>query len=229
MAVTAQSILTRVIEVLQDADLTRWKLDELCRHFNDGQRVTATLRPDATAQTTSWVLSVGARQTLPVTAAKLIEVVRNTGGKKRAVRLAPRAIIDALLPNWHNMTPVTEIIHYMHDLRDPRTVYVYPPAASGASLESVFSLYPTDITVPSPTAALGDVTGQLSLADHYADPMVDYILYRAYLKDAEVPENDQRANAHFTMYANALGVELKSAMAVSPDQSGDSNRPPAAV
>ena len=47
MAITAQSLIRRVVETLQDNTSIRWPVAELVRYLNDGQREVAIYRPDA--------------------------------------------------------------------------------------------------------------------------------------------------------------------------------------
>jgi hypothetical protein len=106
-------------------------------------------------------LVAGSLQTLPNDAKMLLNVERNTGGNKRAVKMPKngKAIVDAQIPNWRSLTGVTEILEAYYDERDPLHFEVYPPATtSGASLEIVYAVYPTDISIPpaapsTPTSA----------------------------------------------------------------------------
>ncbi len=154
MPITAQSIIRRVVDEAQDNTSVRWPLNELVRYLNDGQREVLVYRPDAMVLNAALVLATGSKQALPANGSKLIEVVRNTGGTKRPVRLVNREILDAQLPGWHALTGVTEILHYTYDPRDPRTFYVYPPATNAASLDIVYAALPTDIVEPASGASL---------------------------------------------------------------------------
>lgn len=216
MAFTAQSILSRVVITLQDPNATRWPTAELVRYLNDGQRDIVLVRPDATAKTATMTLAAGARQTLPTDGAKLMEVIRNSNGNKRAIRLVSRVVLDAQAPDWYNKTGVTEIKHYMFDSREPRVFYVYPPATTAASVDMVYAAYPTEITEPSAGALYTAVTGNISVADIYVNALVNYILYRAYSKDSENALNAQLATSFYQLYQNLLGVELSGTTGVAP-------------
>lgn len=227
MAIPAQQIIRRCVETLQDTTSIRWPVAELVRYLNDGQREVVLHRPDAMVTNATLPLVAGSRQTLPTNGAKLIEVIRNTNG--RAVRLVNREILDAQTPGWHNLNGTTEVLHYMYDPRDPRVFYVYPPAASGASLEIVYAAYPTDIAEPASGATFSAVVGNIGLPDIYGNVLQDYILYRAYTKDSEYAGNLQRAQAHYAAFANALDIEIKATVAVAPNPVGNPNRQPVNV
>lgn len=224
MAITAQSLIRRVVETLQDNTSIRWPVNELVRYMNDGQREIVLYRPDSMVTNGTLALVAGTKQSLPANGSKLIEVVRNSTGNKRSVRLANREILDAQTPGWHALTGSAEVLHYMFDPRDPKVFYVYPPATASASLEIVYSALPTDVTEPADGAIWSDVTGNISVPDIYGNVLQDYILYRAYSKDSEYAGNGPRAQAHYAAFANALGIEIKATVAVGPNPVGNPNR-----
>jgi hypothetical protein len=217
MALTAQSIIRRAVETLQDTTSIRWPVNELVRYLNDGQREVVLYRPDSMVTNAAVSLAAGAKQSLPSNGSKLIDVIRNSSSPKRSVRLTDRHILDSQTPNWYNLTGATEILHYMYDPRDPKVFYVYPPAAaSGASVELVYSAYPSDITEPADGAVYTAVTGNISLPDIYANLLTDYILYRAYTKDAEYAGNAARAQAHYGSFQAALSTEMNGTTGIAP-------------
>jgi hypothetical protein len=217
MTIAAQSIIRRVVETMQDNTSVRWPVAELVRYLNDGQREVVLYRPDSMVTNATVALVAGAKQAVPTNGSKLIDVIRNTAGTKRSVRMTMRNILDTQSPNWYNLTGVTEILHYMYDARDPKVFYVYPPAAStGASVEIVYSAYPTDITEPADGALYTAVTGNISLPDIYGNVLADYILYRAYTKDSEYAGNAQRAQAHYAAFQAALTTEMAGTTGVAP-------------
>lgn len=226
MTIPAQSIIRRVVETLQDPTSVRWPVSELVRYLNDAQREIILHRPDAAITSTSVPLLAGTRQSLPAGGTKLVEVLRNTGGNKRAVRMVNREILDAQLPGWHSQPGATEILHFMYDPREPRAFHVYPPAsASGASLEVSYASMPADIAEPAEGALYTAVAGNFALPDIYANACQDYTLYRAYSKDSEYAGNAARAQAHYGAFANALSIEVKATVAVAPQSAGNPNRP----
>ena len=217
MTIAAQSIIRRVVETMQDNTSVRWPVAELVRYLNDGQREVVLYRPDSMVTNATITLASGAKQALPTNGSKLIDVIRNTAGTKRSVRMTVRNILDTQSPNWYNLAGVTEILHYMYDPRDPKVFYVYPPAAaSGASVEVVYSAYPTDITEPADGALYSAVAGNISLPDIYGNVLADYILYRAYTKDSEYAGNAQRAQAHYAAFQAALTTEMAGTTGVAP-------------
>lgn len=224
MPISAQSVIHRCVETLQDPTSIRWPVAELVRYLNDGQREVALYRPDSMGTSATMTCVVGTKQSLPANGAKLIEVVRNVTGTKKAVRLTNREILDAQTPGWHNLAGVGEVLHYMYDPRDPRVFYVYPPATATAQLDIVYSAYPQDVTEPAGGSLYTAVVGNIGVPDIYTNALQDYILYRAYTKDSEYAGNTARAQAHYAAFANALGVEIKATVSVGPNPVGNPNR-----
>ena len=216
MTIPAQSLIRRVVETLQDSTSIRWPVSELVRYLNDAQREVILYRPDAAVTNAPVTLVAGSRQSLPSGGTKLVEVVRNSTGTKRAVRLVNREILDAQLPGWHAQTGAAEVLHYMYDPRVPTEFFVYPPAGTGVILVGAYSVNPTDVAEPANGSLYTAVTGNINVIDALANCLQDYILYRAYTKDSEYAGNGTRAQAHYTSFANALGIELKGTVGAMP-------------
>lgn len=214
-------IISRAKTLLQDTTSVRWPLLELQGWLNDAYRETANLKPDCCTQTGPYTCTVGARQVLTSvfpSATRLVEVTRNLAATstKGAVRLVSRRMLDDQRRNWYAETPATTIEHYMYDPRVPKEFLVYPPATADAQLEVVYAAVPTEHTLSE--SQLGDpaTTEVIRLDDSYANILVDYIVYRAYSKDAEYAANANRAVAHFGAYKEALTGAAGAATASQP-------------
>ena len=223
MPILASSTIRRATDLLMDNTSVRWPANELVRYLNDGQREVLIARPDAINKTATVTLVAGTRQNLDAMAlspapTKLIEITRNmaAASTKRAVRLVPRQILDAQTPGWHGLAGTVDILHYIFDPRDPKTFYVYPPALATAQLEVMYSGVPVDVVEPAAGALFSDVVGNLGVPDIYGNAILDYIMYRAYSKDAEFAGNEARAQAHYGAFSMSLGMEIKATLAVQP-------------
>lgn len=216
MAISAQSILQRVVRTLNDDTSVRWTVPELVRYFNDGQRDIATLRPDSMNVRTLHTLVAGAKQSLPANGTKLIDV--NANGNKGAVTLVATAILDAQMRNWRNLPGTNDILHYTYDPREPKTFEVYPPALATAQLDIEYSAVPTDIAEPAEGTTYTAVTGDFALSDLFANAQQHYILYRCYSKDTEYTANPARAQSFYQAYANDLGIEARMTVGVGPTE-----------
>lgn len=216
MTTPAQSIILDVQIALLDVSGTRWPATELVKYLHDGQRAIAQMRPDTTATVVAFTpAAAGARHTLPAAAASLIDIPRNAGVRKRAITKVDQVLLDATVRDWQGMAPAAEIQHFMHDLREPRAFLTYPPAATTAALELVYSAYPA-ATATASGAAAATVSGNIDLPDEWANPLLNYVLYRAYSKDAEVAGNAQLAASHLALFNNAAGIQLEASSTVAP-------------
>ena len=206
MAVTVQSVIDRVQTVLQDTTGVRWPVvAELVLWINDAQREVALLKPDSSAANDTVTLSAGTKQSIPSGGNRLSKAVRNmsaasSGTGKRSVRLVDREVLDAQTPDWHDPSVTgdaahtTIVKHYIYDEANPRNFYVYPGVAGNAYLEIIYSANP--VTVAQ--------SGSLSIPDIYANAIMNYVLYMAYMKDAEYAGNAQRASSHFQIFTAAV-------------------------
>lgn len=216
--VKVYDLVNKAQTILQDTTSTRWPQDELVGWLNDAYREIILARPDANSQSGTFSCAEGTRQVLTnefPSALRLLDIVRNvgTGSSQGAVRLIERAILDDQRRTWHAEDPATNIEHFIFDPDLPREFMVYPPAATGAALEVVYSSVPTDHDV---SVDYSTSTETIKIVDSYANAILDYMLYRAYSKDAEYAANSQRAVSHFQAMQNALGIKTKSDSAGDP-------------
>lgn len=206
-------ILGRASIILQDSTNVRFPNDELLKFFNDAQKEVVLHRPDANMQNVNnFTCVAGSKQTIPTTGLRLVDVVRNVGG--RAITQVDRKILDETLPNWHETTAdsTRKIEHFIFDPADPKHFYVYPKATTAFQLEIVFSAAPSDISISN----FNTDTTTISVDDVYANSLLDYILYRAYQKDSEFAGNAQRSMMHYQGFTNSLGVKTQVDAAVTP-------------
>ncbi len=216
MTTPAQPIILAAQDELQDPAGVRWPATELVQHLHEGQRAIAQKRPDTTATVVTFSPAApGARHTLPAAAASLIDIPRNAAGRKRAITKVDQVLLDATVRDWQGMTPSAEVLHFMHDLREPRVFLTYPPAAATTSLELVYSAYPASTPTASGATA-ATVSGNIDLPDEWATALRYYVLFRAWSKDAEYGGNPQLAATNYGLFKAELGEQLESAATVAP-------------
>jgi hypothetical protein len=197
--ITAQSILNRAATILQDTTNTRWPEDELLDWLNDGQREVVLAKPDAAAKVESVELVEGTQQAIPADGLSLLDVIRNVaadGSPGRAVKVTQRQQLDDTLPDWHAQAQGASVQLFVFDERNPKGFWVYPPSDGSGKVDVLYSAAPADVTLAE----------TLSVDDVYANALLDYVLYRAYMKDADYAANDQRATAQYQRFMRALGV-----------------------
>ena len=206
MSVTVQSVIDRVQTVLQDTTGVRWPVvNELVLWINDAQREIALLKPDASATNTTITLVDGTKQDIPTGGNRLLKVVRNmsaasNGTGKRAVRLVDAEVLNGQTPDWHDPSVSgdaahTNIVkHYVYEEQNPRNFYVYPGVSGDAYLEIVYSSNPVTVSQ----------SGNLTIPDIFANAVLNYVLYMAYMKDAEYAGNQQRAQSHYQLFNTSV-------------------------
>lgn len=221
MTVSAQSIIFEVQRTLNDLAGVRVPASDLVVMLNRAQRDIHTARMDTTASLAEVVLVQGDIQTLPPEIAQLIDLPGLATGTKAAISKVDQALLDATAPNWRSGTATENVKHYIYDLRDPRTFYVYPPAVEGTVLRAKYSAYPRDIDPPaSPGLSYTTVSGDISLAPEWQTALLMLTLAYAYMSDLEGVTNSQMAALHLQQASALLGVELQAKAAVGP-QRGD--------
>jgi len=211
--IVAQSILERASTIIQDATNIRWPPSELLDWLNDAQREIVRIKPDAFAKNESRELEPGTKQSLASDGIALIDVPRNMGvdGQTpgKVIRQIPRRQLDDQRPDWHSQDPTAEVEHFMFDMRDPKHFYVWPPSDGTGQVEQIYSAAPDEVAEPE--------TDTITLDDVYSNTILDFILYRAYLKDADYAGNAQRASAAYQAFLQALGLLGQTQAIVNPN------------
>lgn len=219
--ILASAIVNQAATILQDTTNVRWPAPELLGWLNAGQQDIVLYKPNASVKNAARQLSPGTRQALPTDGIALLDVTRNLGTTGntpgRAIRIVAREVLDAQLPDWHTATATAEVKHYVYSAADPKHYYVYPPQPSSSCgwVEEIYSCAPPNVTINQPIA----------LDDIYANILLDYILYRAYSKDAEYSANEKNAATHFTAYVNALRGKTGAEQLADPNDKGAANTP----
>jgi hypothetical protein len=188
MSLSVNSLLERSLVILQDAGATRWPDAERLDWLNDGLRELAALKPDACVKRAVQSLVPGAKQALPANSLFLIGVESAAG-----VTVIPcvRSVLDAFCPNWMAV-PGKTVNNFMYSPLDPKVFYIYPAQADASvSVTLIYSAY------PDPAIA----GGTLDVQDKYVNALLDYVLFRAYSKDAEFAGAAQLAAAYYQSFA----------------------------
>lgn len=225
---TGKEIMERADDLLNDADRTRWPLAERADWINEAVKAVILAKPSASSETTVITLSAGTLQSVPQsgtpTPLRIIDVVRNitstdplTGG--RVVTPVGRNILDAQEPHWHDANYIrqaTEVRHVIFDEDNPLQFYVYPGNNGNGKVEAVMSVLPTVLTASGDVTDIDSYTGDIGLQDLYSVPVLDYLLYRCFLKD-DLQGAPQRATFHYQRFAEAVGLKIQVEGATSPN------------
>jgi len=218
-------IMRRVVRVLNDNQSVRWQLLELQDWLNDAYVAIINERPDANVTVATITLAAGSKQsltTLVPTATTLIDITRNMAASslKLPIFRIDREVLDQFIPNWHNVSQSVDVQNWVHDLLTPKEFFVYPPATSAAQVEIATSSVPTKHTLTeeqlAPYASTAEV---IKVDDTYANAIVDYVLYRAFLKDSETA-NAASVALHLGEFNRQIGAKAQVDVGVSKMKGG---------
>lgn len=204
---TIQDLLATVSRELTDeGPLRRWTQDDLVKYYNSAVAALATYRPDIFATTKTVTCVAGTRQALPVGARRLIEVERNTMGRK--LRYCERGVLDDMDPDWMLSTGSTEAEAYSYDETNPSIFWLYPGVAANTQVDVVASVMPEQVSV-------AQISQPLPFDLAFYTPCMDWIIYRAYMRDADDTANSMRGQMHLQAFAQYLGIKIESDKALS--------------
>ena len=214
-------LIVRAQTLLQDEDSVRWTVAELQYWLNDAYRETLIFRPDSNTITAEFTCVAGPRQVLTTifpNATRLVSVLRNTAttSNKYAVRLVDRRVLDDQRKGWYAETPTVSVEEYMFDARQPKEFLVYPPATSASKLEVSYAQVPSPHTLSDVQLTNLATAETIRIDDTFANSLLDYMLYRAFSKDAEQQGNATRAVAHYQAFQSSLGVAAQANAASQP-------------
>ncbi|MBV7408765.1 DUF6682 family protein [Maritimibacter sp. DP1N21-5] len=208
MTITAQDVIDRAALTLQDVDTVRWTTHEMLMWLQDAVRETAAIKPSTFAATIELSLEAGADQVLPDTATQMIRVLRNTDGA--AITVVERHILDVMEPGWPTtaVVPFTDaVLHVIYDDEAPGEYMVYPGNTGNGSIQAVCCVPPVI------TETTDDITAKAAIVP----VLTDYLLFRAFSKEAGIPGSAARAQAHRALFDVALGNKAKSELYSNPD------------
>lgn len=210
MQFTAGYIVERAKRLLLDESFDRWDRTELLIWINDAVKAVVSRDPSALSLTSIVELEAGAYQTAPDGTVGIHDITRNVSGSGvfgRAIKLASRRLLDDQVPDWYGKTPASTILHYTYDERSPKTFYVYPPAAAGTRVEMVRYAVPDDIDSED---------DGIPLTREYLEPLLNFVLYRAFSKDDE-SSSDARAAGYYAAFKAALDDDIGASVTTSPN------------
>lgn len=210
------TILKHAQTILLDRTGTRWPMQELLGWLNMGQLSIVGHRPDALSVSEPFAAKQGTYQELPAEGLRLIDIPRNEGASKRPIRAIPRHVLDDQHVDWHDESSLANAVdHFTYDDRSPKCFYLYPAPAEGVTVRLVYSVAPPAIAI----ANFETDNATISIDDTYANPLLDFVLFRAYSKDATYAGNAERAAMAMNSYNNALGIKTQVDQAMSPNNS----------
>lgn len=179
-------LLDRAAVQLHDEGFTDWTPTELLEYLNEGIRFALGVRPDLFTVSKALQLVPGARQALPLRDIRLIRIHGTS-----PFRLVD---MDAFQPAWRSGADgPLEQVAYEPDT--PDVFWTYPPQPDPAA-----SVQADVVSDPTPVGP----ADELPIDQVAEQPLVDFMLYRSYSKDAEFAGQDGRAALHYQVAKEGL-------------------------
>lgn len=212
MTIAASVLINQAKTITLDSGATRWSDAEWLDWLNAGQREIVSIAPEAGRTVGNLTTVAGTKQTLPAAATFLHRLIRNMGAGGATPGEAPRPttleLMDRQFPTWHADTSGAAVKNYMYDPLTPLTYYVWPPMTGATQVEAEYTALPSDLTLSSQN---------IGVPDRFANALLDYMLYRAFSKDIELPGMADRAALHRGYMEKALGLNQSAAATTEAD------------
>jgi len=202
-SIVASTIIDKAAFVLTDTANTRWTRAELLLWISEAQRQIISIKPDASNTITTVNLVQGSRQPLPTDGWQLLKVVKNMIGTAagKVIRPTTRDQLDTMDSNWHATTQTKTVTNYIYESMDQTSFYVYPPNDGTGQAEINYSkIY----------GNLANENATINVLDIYEPAIVNYVLYRAFSKDAEFGPASAEAQAYLNAFLS--GVKAQEAV-----------------
>ena len=199
----ASAIILSARQAIQDLQAVRWTDTALLEYLNEAQLEISRYKPDSCIKNETFSTTSGIVQQLPSDAIRLIDVVCNVGGS--AITQVDRKGLALQNPGWPKETASSSIKAFMYHDADPTRFYVYPPAASGASLAVVYSARPAVVAAADP----------ISLTDEYKSSLIHYICFKCFSEDSMSPDAN-KASMYHQLFINSLQMSDAADKTVEP-------------
>lgn len=198
----AKTIIDKASVILGDVAATRWTTAELLGWLNDGQRELVSISPPVNIKNIALQLVSGVKQALPSDGILLMDIPHNLGSLGTTVGTlinhVPKEIMLKRIPGWTTTMANGIVKHYVYSVSDPLIFYVYPPQpASPKYVECVYSAIPVLI-------ANANAGTKITINDTYQNALLDYLLYRAFIKDSDSANQTARGQEHYKMFIGSV-------------------------
>lgn len=199
MAHTAKSVAETARILLNDDAGIRWTDEEVLVWINEGRREMAGKSPKLFAQQAKVIktLDAGTYQTVSTQncygIANVLHNINANGSVGKIIDSPDRDAMDNFMPGWKFATG-KDVTHWWPDDLNPLAFWVYQ-AVAGGKIEMLLLITPAD---------LGTIDDVALPFDQHLSTLVNYVLYRAYSKNAEVAQNGQIATSFLTLFNSAF-------------------------
>ncbi|WP_422135928.1 DUF6682 family protein [Endozoicomonas sp. ALD040] len=120
----------------------------------------------------------------------------------RSVTKTTRESLDSLIANW-SVTTGTNVERFIYDEKSPGVFYVYPVPAANHIINIMINRTPVPVTITD----VGNDPTDMELDTVWLNPVINYLMFRAYITDGETEENLMQAQSYLKMFANDLQLK----------------------
>lgn len=203
---TIKYIVDEARAVLQDARKAYWTDAELLAYANGGRLVLYATKPRLYEVTEPVTLQAGTLQSLPNGSEHLFTPLDNLlASSRRGITMIDEQLLVRARPRWRAERESDVILHVIYRESSPRSYEVYPPAMAGTQIRLSYARPPAEITLtqlddPNPP--------ELTEEGSDADALIDYVLHRAYGKQADtVPDAGQLSGDYLKLFMTKIAGE----------------------
>ena len=204
MTIAVSSVLSRAFTLLLDETAIRWPRAELLNSINDGVLEMAVLNPLLFTGRATMPLEQGVYQTIPAGKRHLNRIISNTTGS--AVRMVTQGFLDVQDPNWYSATSAAPVRYIVLEQLNSKHFLCSPPNDGTGELDAIFTIDPPEYGVDD----------TIDLDSTYGNPLLSFVLYRAFLKDADTSD-DARANKHYETFVKQMAMAVMGEAQAKPE------------
>ena len=191
-------VMTAAATALNDVEHVTYTEDQLLQGINRACLATVLVNPAAHSQLMPVVLVAGILQTLPKQALRLIDAYYRLDEQGQPI--APLTLVERKEFDFLPASLAYPVQHVAYDPAIPDQFVVDPAASAGEQLLLLCSEKPAVVT---------SVDDPFPLPIQYQEPVIEYVLYLMYSRDAERSPNVQRASAHRQAFFELLQVKAQ--------------------
>lgn len=217
MAFTQADVFREAAVITNDDAFSRWTLPKLNQFLNAGIDDIALYKPNAVEVTKTMPMVEGVYQELTPPDFALIRVLRNADGA--VVTEIKREIMDSMVPGWADpdIYPFAAAVqHTITDAAEPDSFRVFPGNTGSGHLIVVVATKPAHLADGADPLNINTFDAVVPLSDIYRQSLVNYVISKCFTVDSEAPGSAARAQAHYALFANALGIKFTMETTANP-------------
>lgn len=211
MAFTGTDVSNEALALLQDKTNVHVDPADMLEWIRAGVREVVALKPKAgTVTQLIDIVANAVTQAVPAGTIEILDVLANMGADGvtpgRGITVVTLDRMQAAKANWRRDTGA-QVKHVIFDDRDNTVYYVWPAVTTAIKAEARLMKFPTPISA---------LTTTVPLDDSYRNPLVYFAMFKAHSQDSSHASNLQMAEAAYTAFLTAMGIQVKAQKKAAP-------------